>query len=763
MTVDRLSFEVGTEVERGCGMDPPGAAKLAARMRALERHVRSEVGRLRGEAASATLPRDQQPDVEGSNVPAMVAVRLLLGSCCEAYAALACSVRMDPKSRTGANAGVQSCRRLYEDSLHAAVWTSAHARFAVDLQKDGISATMPTVHSVPSELSEWELGDLYARRVHTQSVFSKDALATIALLSRCTNPGYRGWDSVVKSSLEKSDGSGRIAISALVVSIAGMHSCLHPALRLHWTARHALLHMLSCAVTTSALPKLVSQILGPFKEAMRRFTRNSISGEYASLAALAKLDHPVALLRPSPLHMHHPGLEAACSAFARAGEALVASGCEGGIVSCVNAAFERCSSGMQCDRLHWTTGFLGKGTASVDRRAFAVDVAADAFSAAHCCNFLPFWCHGSSKRLRVTRLDSAQNVAMHSLNAANNLTLVLSDEQRMLLNRAALGHASAGILTLSEASELLGTRGAFDDGHAAGSRGPADAVDALGRAGPRQAARLLSFCKMAQISENLLIYDLGPETTLLQARALMRRLLVDERPGVEDVNSDTLSLLHLVPNHSKNIYACMQCRSVRNAYVVEIGSTKGMQPFTELGTSSSMVMVNSQTREMHLRCAKRCSASMRAAVAFEKEMQERELEGDVLDCAAVEAAISAGKSGGDSASSTRARRDTKVTQTQRSCATLCGEENMLCLPIVGKAVRLWSEWFALCSFCGALVRFYPCNRVASDVCCLRCDPKMLFRKEKHEKAAATAAPSCRFCGKARCIPPAVSRGVSFHP
>ena len=174
-----------------------------------------------------------------------------------------------------------------------------------------------------------------------------------------------------------------------------------------------------------------------------------------------------------------------------------------------------------------------------------------------------------------------------------------------------------------------------------------------------------------------------------------------------------------------------------------------MQPFTELGTSGSMVVVDSATREMHLRCAKRCSASVRSAVAFEEVMEARQLECVDLDCAAVAAMISEEAGGGDPGAFMRANRDAKVTQQQRSCAVLCGDANMLCVPIVGKAVRLWEEWFALCSFCGALVRFYPISRVGAEICCLRCDPKLLFRKEKHEEATAAAAPSCRFCGKAR--------------
>lgn len=741
---DRLSFEAGSDAERGCGMDPPGAAQLARRLRALEAKVCSALKGLLGAAAREALPRERRPEPDAGPVPAMVAARLLVGSCCEAFAALECSRRVHPTLGKRSGAAERGCRRLYQDSMHAAVWTSAHARFAADLQGDGLSASLPTVHSVPSELAEWELGDLYARRVCTKSVFSKDALSAIALLARCTNPGYRGWDSVVKASLDKSDGVRRIAISAVVVSLAGMNSCVHPALRLHWTGRHALLHVLSSTVTTSGLPKLVSQFLCPFKEAMRRFTHNSVSAEYATIAALERLKHPIALLRPSPLHMPHVGMEAACSAFAQAGAALATSGFESGIAACINSAFDRAYAGPENDRLHWTAGFLGKGTASVASRVPAVDVAADAFSSAYRCNFIPFWCHGNSKRLRVTRLDSAQHSAVHSLNAATKLTLVLSDEQRMQLNRLALGHPSAGILTIPETFELLGARPPCGDAPS-GSRGPADAVEALGSSGPRQAARLLSFCKMAQISEELLVFDLGPGTALRQARALTRRLLVDERPSPQD--ADPLHRLALVPNHAKNLYACVECRRVSNAHVVEAASGKGMQPFTELGTTSSMVIVDHKTREMHLRCAKRCSASMRSAVAFEEDMEHRELECEALDDAVVEAVIAGGEGGPDGGASTRARRDSKATQEQRCRATICGAENMLCLPIVGKAVRIWGGWFALCSFCGSFVRFHPCHRVGSEICCLRCDPKMLFRKEKHEKAAAAAAPACRFCGK----------------
>ena len=364
---DRLAFEVGTEAERGHGMDPPGASNTTAELRILENRILAKLQGLLHEEARRALPREEHSGPPVQALPGMLSARLLMGSCCEAFAALVCSRKTFPLGGMRGEKTVEGCRRIYEDSLHAAVWTSAHALFASNLQESGITAALPTVHSVPSELSEWEMGDLYARRVHTKSVFSKDCLAAISMLARCTNPGYRGWDSVVKAGIEKSDGLKRMAISAISVSATGMHSCIHPALRLHWAKRHSLIQFLSSTLTTNGLPALLSKMLAPFKEAMRRFTRNCISCEYATVAALARMHHPVALLKKSPLHMPHPGLEASCYAFLSAGEDLVLSGFNKNIASCVNAAFDECFSSEEHERTCWTPGCERRHTRASSR------------------------------------------------------------------------------------------------------------------------------------------------------------------------------------------------------------------------------------------------------------------------------------------------------------------------------------------------------------------------------------------------------------
>ena len=70
---------------------------------------------------------------------------------------------------------------------------------------------------------------------------------------------------------------------------------------------------------------------------------------------------------------------------------------------------------------------------------------------------------------------------------------------------------------------------------------------------------------------------------------------------------------------------------------------------------------------------------------------------------------------------------------------------MLSIPIVGRAIRIWNEWFALCSWCGAMLRVLPQNRFGSEICCLKCDAQMLGLDV--QKAPERAVQRCRYCNK----------------
>lgn len=120
------------------------------------------------------------------------AARLMLGACCEAFASKQCSCLFLAGEQPRSPAAARRACQLYHDASLAACWTSAHAQYLHDMTKRGWAVAWPSIHSVACASSEADLSDIYARRVCTQGVLSKDALHMLALLTRCTNPGARG-------------------------------------------------------------------------------------------------------------------------------------------------------------------------------------------------------------------------------------------------------------------------------------------------------------------------------------------------------------------------------------------------------------------------------------------------------------------------------------------------------------------------------------------------------------------------------------------
>lgn len=691
-------------------------------------------------------------------IPSFWLARLLLGACCEAYASYRCNLICVPGNRPKRKRDVREVSRLYKDSCLAAVWTSVHAQHAHDLLIGSSSVTTPCLHSVPSELCELDLSDLYAHRTCTRSLNSKDSIHMLSLMTRCTNPGSRGWDSVVKTSLEKSDGTRRICAYAATISFSGMHSAIHPTVRPHWKQRMHILSVVYPILQTSSMSSIMCSCSVEFKECVRRMTYNCISSAYAMVAALSHLEHPVSILQHGGNQLPNPGLEASATAFVRAGKAIAEPSPQRDALLCIQRAFKHqqllrstSEDGTESNQLlTWNPSYLGKGTPSVHQKVPAVSIASDVWAIAFRCNFIPFWTHSSSCQLRASRLDPVQYKAIHRLNSATQLTLLLSDEERMDMQKLALSTKSAGLMTLEEVSTLLkipGVRGSSCNG---GAKGPVDSVRAIGEAGGKNAAKILTFCRTAWISEEILIYNLGETTARKQATALLKRLLVNEVHGELADDENPLDFLHMVPDHSKNLCVCIECKRVANAFASD-GGTKFKSSFNEIGTSGSMMSIDPETGHTQIRCAKRSSASLRTAVAFEEEAGLRAVECDACDDIAITKMISDTTTGSESGASARARRDSKSALEQRVASVACGNEPMLTIPIVGRAIRIYGEWYALCSFCACFVRFWPSNRVDNEICCMRCDYKLLHRNQKQPSNARDAAlqevPQCRYCGK----------------
>ena len=395
--------------------------------------------------------------------------------------------------------------------------------------------------------------------------------------------------------------------------------------------------------------------------------------------------------------------------------------------------------------IKWSSGYLGKGSASIHSKVPATAVTASLWATAFRCNFIPFWLHSSSYELRAARLNYPQYLALHESNAATKMTLLLTQQEQLSLQRLALNHPSSGIMTLEEVGNLLclpGVRGTSCNG---GTKNASDTLKTISAGGTKGAAQILQFCRTASLSENVLIYELGERTRNLQTKAIIKRSLIDELPEASSMTDE--QLIALVPNHTKNLCACVECKRVANA-ITSDGGEKWKSGFNEIGASGSMIATDPETGEAKLRCAKRSSTSLKSAVACEEEMDAMMVETlDVKEEAMMKTLNSDGGSSSNGVAA-RIRRDAKNSLEQRECSMACGSDAMVSIPLIGKAVRLWDNWYGLCSFCGCFMRFFPNNKYETELCCLRCDHDMLNRNNKVTVTPDTSsAPSCRFCGK----------------
>ena len=288
----------------------------------------------------------------------------------------------------------------------------------------------------------------------------------------------------------------------------------------------------------------------------------------------------------------------------------------------------------------------GKGTASVHAKVSLVTIAADIFSSAFRANFLPFWAHSMSHRIRPGRLDSVQHEAIHGMNSATKMCSLISKEASLAVQRSALSHTSAGILTVSEVADIFGIermKGASSNG---GFKSNVDAVNTLASAGPEMLAKILTFAKIAWLSEELLVVDLGEQTRNMQHRALLKRF---GRP--QDACVDTL------PVHATHLCACTECRCVSNAHSNNPMTTYNHipAPFNEIGLCCSMISLCENGKSC-IRCSKRSPASLRTSISIEEEMTHRCVEAEAVDTSNVNA-IFAHQQSADSGISARVRRD----------------------------------------------------------------------------------------------------------
>ncbi len=553
-----------------------------------------------------------------------------------------------------------------------------------------------------------------------------------------------------------------VVATAVAIALSGMHPFLHPALRPPWADRMRIQRTAAHALTDTDVRTQLMATSPSTKEAVRRLLATTIAAVPATANAFAHVKHPIGLIPSPPLQMPHPGMEAAMATFVRAGMLMTGTAPKSYVES-INACFRSADAAEAPVAIEWQVSWLGtlcqcsyvrcslltfnvcvagKGTSATHQKVALTSVAADLWNTAFRTNFVLFWAHSAVQKTRASRLDTPQHAALHAMNAATKLVQALDVDSQLAAQRAALQHPSAALLTMAEAAELLGVPNVKGTSANGGAKNAQETLEIISMGGAKGAAQMLAFARAAWLSDELLTVDLGPRSRRLQLKALyarLRRSDYDEATATPDV----------LPVHATCLHACMECRRVANALLDH--TFKPGISFTELGVSSSMLCtecVEGTKRVTNVRCAKRSSAALRTALTFEEAMAVEDTENKEMDIASVRALLSvpagsAASSSADGGVAARVRRDAKNALEQRAVATACGELPMLSVPLLGKAVRLWNNWYAMCSLCGAMLRVLPEHRFGGEICCGRCEPAMLGIQPPAPSERLSAV--CRYC------------------
>ena len=727
-----------------------------------------------------------------TNVDPPLACKILLGACCE-YAANVSAMKMsmrfeDDASTSSSMSWNRRMRQLCVDSFKASVWTSCHLSCALQAfyarGNDVLSSIIapPNLCAVPNELCEYDMSNLYAYRntdIHDfMNCFESrrsmggdgaiDGTMLLSLMTRCTNPGSRGWGTIALQALTRSNLCKQIYKQSMIISISGMHSLVHPSMRPDWSVRNSLISSLKNSLALAECKDIEVACMHASKECVRRMTVSTCCHTaMASTCALRRISHPVALLHGGNDVMPHAGLMGSCNIFCNVG-CHIALECRNQIaergpgsllpnsivmstqeVASIVAKRFREAVEIHDDMVdivkHWKISYLGKGTASVVSRTTAVDMCASVWSAAFRTNFIPFWTHSSTHGVRSSRLDPVQHEAIHRMNKATELTNMLTDAQRCRINRMAMEHPSAALLTIEEAYDHIlhpehkhralapPKKKAMDM-----MKDPCQTISTMEKYGALATAQLMCFCRTAWIKENLLVFDLGKKTAARQARVLLRRIFSDDEEmttvcnACEDDDQIIEKAMSCVPKHCTHAFACVQCKRVVNAMAVD-GGCKWNIPFNELGTNKTMICSEKDGGEETIMCAKRMSASVRTALALEETMESEMTDTKDIHWEQVHNILEQSDMGSSSGVTSRMKHDARIGMEQRACSMECGVEATFSVLILGKMVRMWDEVYTLCSYCGCMVRVLPGNRMGTEFCCCRCDCSVLGRDPHHQQ------------------------------
>ena len=690
----------------------------------------------------------------------LATIRVSLGDVLEAHAseqAMSILHPSSPKSVLVDQNDLGKLCQLYFDAYAVAVWTSVHAEYLHLSKQTDDPIPSPTLFLVPNTFTQLDLLPFYERRgVASMKLLPKEAISLVQLVTRCTNPGARGWEPVVQNAIKDSVGK-RVLIKELEICLSGLHPAIHPSLRPNWKHRFNVFHTTGTLLWDTECHHELQKSSLYLKDAMKRFVGTMLSNAPAMCTSLACFAHPCVQLQQPPFCFCHIGLETAMVSFVMASKDIV----DGAPLS--NALEKQFyASTISTTAMKWAAGWLGKGTINVPNVMQLVPFVESVFMCSFKSPFLGLWVHGKTKDIRLSKLDSVQHKAINELTAATKLCSLLSSDAQLQVQRLALKCPIADLLSIQQALCILGYNGSMlkfmNIKHLNDIL-----IEIKSIFGVDAVSKLLFFAKVAWLKSTMLMVQFADGVVESHCETVLKRL---KHPMPIDLKAKNL-LDHVyltLPAQATCLCICTECQRVANATVVSgVADEIKITTFNELGVSQAMVRYSliPETKACVL-CARRSSAAFRASAAFQNSMAERHVECDSMDQDAIRKLIT--ENHFEIAS--KLRRDSKNAMEQRSVSDACGSKNMLQIPILGRAIRIFGSFFTHCGFCACLIKLSDIHRFKNKICCLRCDEKMIgLEAPAPAPTASSSQPAkivCRYCGAGTCNTHTHTQPPNFH-
>ena len=639
--------------------------------------------------------------------------------------------------------------QLYFDAYAVSTWTSAHAYYMYSLAQTQEDIPHPNIFMVPSAFTSPDFSILYERKNSPKSI-PKEATHLVQLLSRCTNPGARGWEPVIQSAC-KCSVTKRVLVRELEICLLGLHPQLHPALRSSWKSRLKLMIIMGPILSSETSNTEIKKASSYLKEAIKRCIATMMANIPAMHSALSTFSHPCKYLNQPPINLPLCSFQAAMASFVESGKQICnAQNVEDlSIADILHNNFQIAS--QSTTDLRWSSGWMGKGTVNIPPTLNAVAFSESIWMNSFKTPFLSLWLHAWSKNIRMLKLDELQLNCVKEMTQATNLCASLKITEQLLVQRIALNTPDADLMTVQQVLEALGCTNVDAKIKTMSLKNAKEVMMHIKLSyGARVVAMLLFFGRVAWLKKRLTIVNFDDSITRLQCKTILRRL-GHAVPEEETTTKEMLQLAYKkLPSQATCLCICTECERVANATVCSsIGDEKKITPFDELGLSQSMVRYSSLTSERKcLLCAKRSSAALRSNQAFQSFMTERKIESEELDEDRLQRMLNRRETFNEEFNiASKIRRDSKNAMEQREFSTSCGSCEMLQVPIIGRAVYIYDSCYTMCGKCACVIKLTQVHRFHDTICCLRCDNSMFKSSSgKQVEAVENTKKICRYCG-----------------